>query len=96
MIDGNIHTQTERYGAVELQWTNHVDASGSRIEWQISTDSQGWTCSYGPVHNAGLMFGSRAVSQQSDSQTLLMALRQQAASLAGLPVLDPLQTQLAA
>lgn len=76
MIDGNIHTHTERYGALELQWTNRVDAAGSRIEWRIATDTQGWVSRYGPVYNEGMLFGSRAIACNADEQALLGELRE--------------------
>lgn len=83
MIDGNVHTHVERLGALELQWVNRVDAAGSRIEWRIETDSQGWVSRYGPVFNQGVLSGSRAISGNSDEQALLHELR---ARLRGLAV----------
>jgi hypothetical protein len=82
MIDGNIHTQVERIGAFELQWTNRVDAAGSRIEWSIATDTQGWVSRYGPVHNQGMLFGSRAIGGYADEQTLLGELRSRVRAMA--------------
>ena len=75
MIDGNVHTHTERHGALELQWTNRVDAAGSRIEWRIETDFQGWVSRYGPVFNDGVLCGSRTILDASDEQALLHQLR---------------------
>lgn len=85
MIDGNIHTHTERHGALELHWANRVDAAGSRIEWRIDTDTQGWVSRYGPVFNQGIITGSRAISCQADEQALLQELRMRLQSLAHAP-----------
>jgi hypothetical protein len=86
MIDGNVHTHIERYGAHELQWANRVDAAGSRIEWRIETDTQGWVSRYGPVFNQGVLCGSRAISGNADEQALLQELRARLKKLAGTPI----------
>ena len=84
MIDGNIHTHTELHGGMELHWTNRVDAAGSRIEWCIETDTQGWVSRYGPVFNQGVLSGSRAISNSADEESLLQELRNRIRSLAAM------------
>ncbi|WPB58046.1 hypothetical protein [Xylophilus sp. GOD-11R] len=81
MIGRDHHAHTERYARAELHWTNHVDAAGSRIEWRITTDHEGWACSYGPVHNAGISCGSRAISSQAEEAALLAELRARASGV---------------
>jgi len=75
MNDGNTHTYREMHGRTLLEWTNRVDASGSRIDWRIATDSEGWTCRLGPVHNKGIGFGSRMVNSIAEEKALLDELR---------------------
>ena len=82
MADFDSHSNTERHGGSTLQWTNRIDAGGSRIEWRISTDHEGWVSRYGPVHNAGVFFGSKAVSNTLDEKMLLAELR------ARMPIID--------
>jgi len=96
MIDGNVHTYTERHGALELQWANRVDAAGSRIEWRIETDTQGWVSRYGPVFNQGVLSGSRAISGNADEFALLQELRARLRSLAGNAVEAVIPVQRAA
>jgi hypothetical protein len=75
MKDGNFHTYKEHYNGNLLEWTNRVDAVGSRIEWQIVTDNEGWVSSYGPVCNQGIHFGSKAISSPAEEKALLSQLR---------------------
>ncbi|QHI96548.1 hypothetical protein GT347_00165 [Xylophilus rhododendri] len=74
-MDDQLYAHTEQYGGARLQWTNHVDAAGSRIEWRITTDSSGWVCSYGAVCNQGIRCGSRAIASAGEEKALLAELR---------------------
>ena len=85
MADFDSHSNTERYGGSLLQWTNRIDAAGSRIEWRITTDHEGWVSRYGPVHNAGVFFGSKAVSSTLDEKMLLAELRERMQIMDGVP-----------
>lgn len=69
------YTYSESKGGASLHWTIRVDAAGSRIEWCTLSDSQGWVCRLGSVHNDGVSFGSRIVHNQAEEKALLDALR---------------------
>lgn len=84
MNDGNIHTYREMHGGALLEWTNRVDAHGGRIDWRIATDTEGWTCRLGPVHNHGITFGSRVVNTMAEEKALLDDLRSRIINGAGI------------
>jgi len=75
MNSADAYTYTESKGGASLQWTIRVDAAGSRIEWCTISDSHGWVCRHGAVHNDGVQFGSKIVSGHADEKVLLDTLR---------------------